>query len=159
MDAFLRSYEQLSHALEAELLFKRAFIVACGSFFERSICGELENLAERHGDVRLTTFLKCRALDRKYHEMFDWKEPNANRFWSFFGLEFKNAVIKRLKSNEDEARCVSSFMNLGRMRNLVAHEFLTAPVESTLDELEHEFNNAIGFLRLIRVLLEPPPEQ
>lgn len=155
LDSFLRANAELSLAIEAELLFKRAFVVACGCYCEESLVDVLHRFAASAGDQRLSAFVKNRALERRYHDLFEWSAANANKFWSCFGEAFKESALSRLRADEAAARSVRGFMTLGRLRNSVAHRFATVSVDQTLDELELLFREATSFLHLVEDLLAP----
>lgn len=149
VDAILRSQGELSRAISLEILFKRAFVVASGSYCEEQLTDILEAFAARHRDARLTVFVRKRALDRKYHDLFDWSVLNANRFWGFFGEDFKDDTLAALKENEEAARSMRSFVQLGQLRNLVAHGFAKASVDRTVDELETLAREALMFVSFV----------
>lgn len=154
LSKFLHGHGEISLALDAELLFKRAFVVAAGSHCEGQLCAVLERFAAKHGDSRLAFFVKTRALERRYHDLFDWKAMNVNRFWSFFGEEFKEHAIAHLRARNDATTWMRSFVELGQLRNLTAHAFATASVDRTLVELESMLRNALQFLGLVEDLLD-----
>jgi len=150
---FLRSHEELSIALDAELTFKKLFVVACGSYFEQGIVAVVEHFADR-GDPRLKTFVKKRALERRYHDMFDWSVRNANRFFSFFGNDFSEQMRGLLQNDQGLQDAMGAFMELGALRNVVAHDFASSSVDKTVDELAALYVAALDFLNFVRVRLE-----
>lgn len=153
LDEYLRTRGELSMLFDAEVLFKRSFVVACGSYCEVELCRILGQFANRDGDARLATFVRTRALERRFHDMFDWTAANANKFWSFFGDEFKREVSTAICADSGAAESVKGFIELGQLRNITAHEFATASVDRTVDELERLFRKAQQFLNLVERLL------
>lgn len=153
LSAYLAKHTELSFALESEVIFKKAFVVACGSFCERALTDALEEFASRHRDERLTCFVRNRALERRYHEMFDWKAANANRFFAWFGESFKKRILDILENDSELSESVKAFMLIGRMRNLIAHDFASSTVDHTLEELHVLWKGAVRFLDFVRVQL------
>lgn len=152
---FLDKSGEISLALEADANFKKLLVMACGSFFEEQITTMIERFVARHEDPRLVTFVKKKALERQYHSLFDWNVSNANKFFAFFGDEFKDVVSKRLQSDTELQKGMKSFMRLGQHRNMLAHGNLAAlAVDVTREEIVNQYREAVGFVRFLRSLFD-----
>jgi hypothetical protein len=147
LDGFLRDKQELSLALDSESLFKKAFIVACGSYCERQITDTIHNFASHASDPRLSEFVRTRALERRYHDLFDWSALNANRFWGFFGGAFKDETIATIKATPSLEAAMRSFMEIGQLRNQVAHTY--SDVNKTIPELRELLDGALCFLEFV----------
>ena len=150
---YLLAGGEVTLAIETEIVFKRAFVVACGTWCERRLMTVVQEWAARHGDIRLTEFIRIRALERRYHDMFAWDASNANRFFGCFGDSFKQACAERFSDDAHLRKAMHGFMDLGRLRNTVAHEFATASVDRTLNELEGLLDDAEAFLASVALVL------
>lgn len=154
IEELLRSNGQLSLVMSAERIFKPAFVLACGSFCEQKLLEQLEAYVARHKNTRLTRFVRVRAIDRKYHDLFDWDANNSNKFWRFFGEDIPKEISKHLAETTELKEAERAFLNLGRLRNLVAHQFESASIEQTLDELATLKDRALRFLDFVNERLE-----
>lgn len=66
-------------------------------------------------------FIDRKCLRRQYHTLFDWDRNNANKFFAYFGDEFKTLVTAHIARNSDLEGSVRAFMELGRLRNELVH--------------------------------------
>ncbi len=152
---FLDKSGEVSLALEADANFKKLLVLACGSFFEEQVTSMIERFVARYNDARLVTFVRRKALERQYHSLFDWDASNANKFFAFFGDQFKDAATKRLQADQELQKGMRSFMRLGQSRNVLAHGNLAAnAVDGTREELVNQYREAVGFLRFLQSMFD-----
>lgn len=148
----LESAKEISLLQIAEDSLKKSLALAVGSYFEHEILLLLENYAIKQSNkcIPLTSFIKSKALARQYHTFFDWKEikeSSANVFFGYFGDEFKKSVITEVKSSPDLAKAIKSFIELGQLRNKVAHQnFASFTTDKTSKEIFDSFEDAMKFL-------------
>lgn len=121
--AALETPSNVNLRLAAENWMTRALIVAIGVESERAVCEVIENMAVHHSsNPQLHSFVKNKGTKRQYHSMFQWDGGNANSFFGLFGESFSNRMKELAKSDADFRTCVNSFLYLGQLRNLLAHE-------------------------------------
>lgn len=149
IDAFLRGQEEITLATDAEYVFKKAFVIACGTYCEVQITDVIGTFADRAKDERLTWFVKRRALERRYHDMFDWTGTNANKFFAAFGERFKDECVQGVKADKDLDQAIRSFLQMGALRNGVAHVFFSTNIDKTVSELEELMKEALRFIEFI----------
>lgn len=127
-------------------IFPKLFAVAGANFFEKIICDFISDCFSSN-NVMVSSFLSNQALEIRYHVMFDWKEPNANKFYSLFGKTFCDHMKSQLSIDSNMKQNEKNFMVLGRSRNKIVHEGIsTFNLGKTANEVYVEFNKSIDFI-------------
>ncbi len=149
---FLDTNKEISLKSDADRGFTKVLILACASYFEDRIIQIISEYSSviTNSNKLILSFIKNKGLERQYHTLFDWKENNANKFFSYFGDELKSKHKVDLKSSNDLMCYEQDFMFLGRVRNILVHSnFASAAVEETHEEIYEKFKNAIKFIEYI----------
>lgn len=154
---FLMDSREVSLKSDADRRFAKVLVLACASYFEERIISVLSNYSDSllKGDEKITSLLKMKAFERQYHTLFDWKENNANRFFSHFGEGIKRQHKQDISENDEIKSSEKMFMNLGRMRNVLVHSnFAVAPIEETHEEIYEMFNGAMKFVTYVEEIFQ-----
>lgn len=156
-DSYTQDIQDLENLIPTQLpsfissykdMYRKVFIIACANAFERHLCRILPELFSCNSFLQ--HFIQKQALDRKYHTLFAWKENNANQFYGLFGKEFKKQMGTILEANTAIKEGETSFMAIGRYRNLVAHEgFDTNPFNEDIDSIKNKFDEALAFYKCL----------
>jgi len=132
---------------------RKLLVLACASRFEKQVQEILLDWAREtsRSDERIVSFVKARAIDRQYHTYFDWDTPNANRFFSMFGTEFKTTARAVVDTDDDLRTAIAAFIEIGQIRNKLVHsDFVTLPLDKTAEEVYALFQNAKRFISFVR---------
>jgi len=131
--------------------------MAAASYFETEVRGAIEKLVQSAsgGNPAVLALVKKKALERQYHTYFNWEAQNANAFFSHFGDNFGKKCKAEVKASEDLANSISAFLELGDMRNKLAHlNFAQFPIEKTSEEIYTLYQNALKFLEYVKTALD-----
>ena len=145
----VRGSGDMSLALRVEAEFKKALVMAAASYFESTLTGiVLEAFDEgTNGNGVLVSFVRAKAVERRYHDWFNWKVSNANQFFGAFGTDFKEHMERKQKGAPEARRAVSAFLQLGHLRNEVAHKnYAVYSVQLTVDEIVRLYEDASKFV-------------
>ena len=138
-------------------LYKSA-LIGIGSFFEREFMDIVETRSRESANTSWVAHLiRKKALDRQFHTFFDFKGLTFGPLFGMFGDDFKTKFKEKTSSEEGEA-CSKAFLALCAERNVIAHNFWTAPVNRTQQELESSYLQAKPFLPLFATLLSAENE-
>ena len=158
---FTRVLEQIDAAeislrISAEEIFQKSLYVAIGSHFEQRITHHLLELMGRasSNNVLVTEFARIKGVAHQYHTYFEWDNPNANKFFSMFGREFRNYMTEYVRNNDEYRDAIIAFKEIGGMRNEVAHDFGTVIVEKTVEEIYSRYRKALMFVEQIPLRFE-----
>lgn len=161
VDEFYNDYRQLVALLEgpdtASLRvsmsdkLSRALVLVIANFYEGEIKEILLNLFRTGSTSPLIPPFLQSSMERKYHEYFDWKAQNANKFFAMFGDDFRRQAIEDVRNGRELEEGVQAFMEIGRMRNVLAHEqLLGVPLPKTADEYYTLHQKALVFIQYLR---------
>ena len=130
--------------------FAKALLIAVASRFEARLTACVVETFESAtgGSDALVSFVQNQAVERRYHTWFSWGDAkNANRFFRLFGEEFKNVMEAKVKNDPDLDDAVKAFLELGRLRNELAHEdYATFSMQKTPDEVLERYRTAARFV-------------
>ena len=166
-DAFIKDYNEIKTLLlqQSELSFqttidahfRKTFLISCASYHEHIIQNLVTDfLTQSTSDIRALSFAISKGVKRQYHTYFTWdnkgKIPNnVNNFLGLFGETFKDAISKEFSSNDYMKSNMKAFLELGNLRNLMAHEnLLSFNLEKTFDELVALNGQALDFISFIK---------
>lgn len=157
---FILMIEQIDNAEislrnAAEEIFQKSLYVAIGSYFEQRITTYIvEFMAEASGgNVLVREFTRIKGVSRQYHTFFNWRASNANGFFGMFGPEFKDYMDVYVKDNPEFADAIRAFLEIGNMRNEVAHDFGSVALTKTVQEIYQRYRQALTFVEAIPVRL------
>lgn len=154
---FLLENREISLKSDADRRFTKILVLACASYFEERIISILTSYSDTllNGDEKISSLLKVKAFERQYHTLFDWKENNANRFFSHFGENIKIQHKTDVAKDSEIKNSERLFMTLGRMRNVLVHSnFAVAPIEETHEEVYEMFKSALGFVNYVESIFQ-----
>ena len=129
--------------------FAKTLLLAVASRFEARLTDCVVETFEgaTRGSDALVSFVQKEAVERRYHTWFDWNANTANKFFRSFGEEFKNAMAAKVKNDPDLDDAVRAFLELGRLRNELAHEdYATFSMPKTPDEVLERYRAAARFV-------------
>lgn len=146
----------ISLRISAEEIFQKSLYVAIGSHFEQRITEcVLEFIRQSSGNsILVTEFARIKGISYQYHTYFDWGKRNANKFFGLFGAEFRSYMTDYVKAHADFDNAVRAFLEIGNMRNEVAHEFGAVSLGKTVDEIYDRYNEALDFIEQIPLRFE-----
>lgn len=153
---YLQENEETSLAATTNENARKVLLLAAASSFENLVVeGVLRFIRESSGsNLVLVEFVQNKALKRQYHTLFDWDKPNANRFFSLFGEDFKKYMIDALNNDPPLEEGMKAFMEIGRERNRLVHQdFATYTLEKTTQEIYARYKQALYFVESIPVKL------
>lgn len=145
----LETGAEVSLQISAGDHFRKVLLLAVASYFEHRICKTvLEFVRERSGGSLLVeNFVQNKAVSRQYHTWFNWSETNANNFFGLFGSEFRSEMSGRVKASDDLRAAIQAFLELGNERNKLVHQdYVTFPLNKTLDEIYALYQKALTFV-------------
>ena len=100
------------------------------------------------------SFVSKKALSRQYHTLFDWKGKNANSFFGLFGEEFKEFAKLKVKDDDNLNVGIKNFLELGHLRNQLAHDnYATFILSLTVEDISEKFISAQSFVLNIEFLV------
>lgn len=139
---------EISLRNSTEDVFQKTLALAIGSYFERRITDAvLEFVGRSSGDSALITeFVRNKAISRQYHSYFDWDRANANKFFSLFGAEFRAYMSEYVNENPEYDDAIRAFMQVGGIRNKVAHNFEYVNIGATTEEIYELYRKALLFV-------------
>jgi RiboL-PSP-HEPN len=149
--------QEVSIASDLDNKLKKHLIMAAASYFETEIRNAIEDFAANasRNNPAIIALIKNKALERQYHTYFAWETRNANRFFSHFGEPFNTRCREDIKGRQDLAEAASAFLELGEMRNKLAHlNFALFPIEKTSEEIYGLYQRAHTFLDYVRESLQ-----
>ena len=153
---FTRILEQISRTdlslrTSAEEIFQKSLYVAIGSYFEQRVTHHILDLVSESSGANLlvTEFVQNKAIGRQYHTLFGWTDNNANAFFRLFGNEFRAYMTDHVRNNPDYAEAAKAFLEIGNVRNEVAHEFGNVSLNKTSDDIYSRYEKALEFVEQI----------
>ena len=149
----LSSRGEVSLKNDADNNFKKILIIVAASYFENEVIGIIKNFVKfnSNNNVLISTFISKRALERRYHELFDWESKNANKFLGFFGDDFRKECDEDIKRDEELNKAIKDFMETGEIRNKLIHKnFGIYTIDITSDEIYSKYKSSINFVEFLK---------
>jgi hypothetical protein len=138
-------------AFAGEVGSKVLVIAAAGDFEKRLNAIIAAAYQQRSVEGHLINFVEKQALEMKFHTLFDWKAPNANKFLKLFGDAMVATVSVQLKEDPYKTQ-MEDFIGIVRRRNIIAHEGLAeASIDLTYAEAYAKYRSALQFLNFIQI--------
>ncbi len=138
--------QEVSVRATADASFAKTLMVSAASYFEtRMTESVLDVFSEATNNAQpLVEFVRNKAVERRYHDWFDWTRRNANRFIEAFGNDFKEYMDGWVKTHQKSIR---AFMEIGSFRNQLVHKnFGLIPLDKTVGEIVDMYQKALGFV-------------
>jgi hypothetical protein len=147
---------ELSLLTAADNIARKTLLIAAASFFEESVIACIVDYYrdKANGDEKAVRFVQKKGLERQYHALFDWKKPNANRFFAFFGEEFLSHMKQIIENDRDLQNSIEAFMEIGRERNRLVHgNYSQYALDKSPEEVFDLYNRAKMFLQKLPTYL------
>jgi hypothetical protein len=132
--------------------FRKTLLLCAASHFEFKIAADVVSFCAEisKGNPLVPSLVKNKAVSRQYHTWFNWNSDNANTFFAMFGEEFKAHMAHILNNDENLAKSVSDFLELGRERNRLVHQdYGSYFLEKTAEEIFQLYASALMFVEFI----------
>lgn len=152
---YLLEKEEISFANIFQNQIIKSSILSIASFFESRMSCVIFKMLD-FGSCEITkNFINKSVLSRKYHQLFNWNQLDANQFYSFFGKEFLEFMKEKVKNDQTLKQSINDFMSLGSLRNKLVHcNFAVYEVTMSFDEIYIKFESANYFLEQLEVLMK-----
>ena len=135
--------------IRTEAAFAKALLLSVASYFEARMTDGVEQafLRGTNGSDVLTSFVRKMAVERRYHQWFDWTANNANKFFAAFGATFRQFMVERVRADATLADSIRAFLELGNLRNQLVHQnFAQFAVPLTAEEIFDRYRKAEKFV-------------
>lgn len=140
---------EVSIKANAAASFRKTLLLSAASYFEVRMSDAVTDAfseATDHSDA-LVGFVRSKAIERRYHDWFDWNARNANRFFSAFGSGFRSFMQERTEGVGSRQESIRAFLEIGKLRNQLVHEnFASYYLDKTVDEIYQLYEKAIDFV-------------
>lgn len=146
---FLEEKNEISFVIQFNTVFTKTLLLSAASYFEHEICRMVQAFVahKAQNDEYVIAIVKQKIIERQYHSYFEWKDNNANKFFSLFGSTFKEKRLQDIKNNPELQPAIKSFMELGRERNKLVHQnFADYNIEKTAEEVYKLYQQAAVFI-------------
>lgn len=145
----LRTTGDTSLQIRVETAFVKALLLSVASYFETRMTEGIEQVfldGTNRSDV-LTSFVRNMAIERRYHQWFDWSARNANKFFGSFGTAFRGDMEEKVKSDPALDASIKAFLQLGSLRNQLVHQnFAQFTVDFTAEDIFELYQKANEFV-------------
>jgi hypothetical protein len=148
----LGASEEVSLKIMLESNLRKTLLLSAASYFEYTLCRQVADFTQEvtFGNILIGNLVRTKAISRQYHSWFDWEQSNANKFFSMFGKEFKDHMTARISANEDLAKGIKAFMELGRERNLLVHsDYASYLINKSPEEIYMLYQQASVFVNSV----------
>ena len=146
---YLRSKGDTSLQIRAQATFAKTLLLSAASYFEDRMTNGIEQVFRdgTDGSDALVSFVLKTAIERRYHQWFDWKKNNANQFFSKFGDDFREFMQNKISSNKNLDESIKAFLELGNLRNRLVHKnFARFSIDKTAEEVFESYQKADEFV-------------
>ncbi|MGR5080883.1 HEPN domain-containing protein [Photobacterium swingsii] len=148
--SYLMNNAQVSFASEYKSQFSKVILLSSASYFENKVIKTILAFLNPNDCVLTNSFIENKALTRQYHTLFDWNKKNANKFFSYFGNDFKSFMENKVSNDATLKTSISNFMELGDLRNQLAHnDYAMFHLQLTPEEIFDKFQSAQIFINSI----------
>lgn len=147
---------EVSLKIMLESHLRRTLLLSAASYFELRLTRDLQGFASEttSGNDLISSLIQSKVIARQYHSWFDWEKQNANKFFSMFGQRFKQHMSALIATDENLAKSVKAFLELGNDRNLLVHsDYASYPINKTPSEIHELYLSANTFVDRVGVEL------
>jgi hypothetical protein len=132
--------------------FRKTLLLSAASHFEHRIttdvvafCAEVAG-----GNTMIQTLVRNKAVSRQYHTWFQWEANNANAFFNMFGEDFRSHMIGVVRGDQNVAKSIAAFLEIGRERNRLVHQdYGSFFLEKTAEEIFGLYVSAMVFVEFV----------
>jgi len=153
---YLEENKELSFLTLIDEEFRRTLVLAIASSFEDVMQITVQDFVKSKsaGSLEILSLINIRFIKRQYHSWFDWEKRNVNKFWSFFGDEFKSLRLADLSANAGLSDSMRDFIELGELRNRIVHQnFALFSVDLSVEDIYKKYLSASDFIDYCKVCL------
>lgn len=132
--------------------FRKTMLLCAASHFEFRITSEVVSFCAEvaGGNSMIPSLVKNKAVSRQYHTWFDWQANNANAFFNMFGEDFRSHMIEIIKLDQNMAKSISAFLEIGRERNRLVHQdYGSFFLEKSAEEIFGLYVSAMVFVDFV----------
>jgi hypothetical protein len=150
---FLLAAKELSMYSDLADKLKKVLIMSAASYFENEVKDAIHAFVESAGNDNpaLSALVKNKALERQFHTYFRWDERKANAFFAIFGEAFSKHCREQVQADKQLGSAVSAFLELGELRNQLAHQnFGAFSISKTSVEIYELYQSALHFIEFVR---------
>ena len=129
--------------------FRKTLLLAAASYFEHRLTQNVMNFVDdvTSRDHVVRWLVKKKAVERQYHDWFDWNARNANRFFNLFGDALSRHMKTIIREREDLSSSIQAFLEIGEERNRLVHQdFGSFVLEKTSQEIYDKYLLAAEFV-------------
>lgn len=138
--------------------YGKHLVVAAASSLEEYVKDSVPEIIARRGNDRIGAFVASTVFARRYHTLFDWKAPSAQKFFTSFGSECTTAFKAALRADDDLKAEHDAFMLLGQLRNeLVHNDFASKSIDQTPTEVIGKYRLGLLFVARFEDLIHAAP--
>jgi hypothetical protein len=150
--AVLEKESEISLLVGVDSHYRKALVISAASWFEYRITRDVFEFSQEisNSNTLIPSFVQNKGIARQYHTWFDWNKSTANSFFGLFGSRFRNYMENIIEDDHDLETSIRDFLELGGIRNRLAHENYSAFVlEKTSEEIFKLFLSAEKFVDVI----------
>jgi RiboL-PSP-HEPN len=132
--------------------FRKTLLLCAASHFEFRITSDVISFCAEvaGGNSMIPSLVKNKAVSRQYHTWFDWKTSNANAFFNMFGDDFRSHMVEVVKQDQNMAKSISDFLEIGRERNRLVHQdYGSFFLEKSAEEIFGSYVSAMVFVDFV----------
>lgn len=152
----LQTNNEVSLHVWAHEYFRRVLVIIIANHLENEVKTIVKEFSKcRSGSELISSFIE-KSMERQYSTYFDWDANNANKFFAYFGVVFKQEASKDVRENNELEEGIKAFLEIGDARNTLAHERLhIANIgNKTAEEFYAAFKKATVFIEYLRKKLK-----
>jgi len=149
---YLTENSEISMLTYIEPVLKKNFLLQCASYHENEIMEILRTFAKnKSSDQKLAKFVRNFMIERQYERLFIWQQSNVNKFFSYFGAEFKDECKEDVDRNEVLSGGINCFIQIAESKNnLIHNNLVNFSFEMTIDEIYNCHNKAMIFIQYLK---------
>lgn len=134
--------------VELNNLLTKIFVLSIGSYFEKETLRILAAIYKHHiYSEALYYHIHKEILSDKFFKLFDFTEKNINKFFSFYGKDFKKSMQEYRNQDPSFMTSEANFLQLINSRNIFAHEdIITVSTPTTIEDYYKYALNAAKML-------------
>ena len=149
LTAHLQATGAISLLATVELAFAKTLLVSAASYYEQRMTEVLVGLYESgsNGSTVLAEFVRSQAIGRRYAQLFNWGDNNANGFFRSFGSGFNAYMRQKARNDQNMDESIKAFLELGKFRNDMVHgNYADFPLNKTVDDVFDLYQKAGNFV-------------
>jgi hypothetical protein len=150
---FLLAAKEVSMYSDLDDKLKKVLVMSAASYFEAEVKDVIHAFVASAGsnNPALSALVKNKALERQFHTYFKWDERKANTFFAIFGETFSKHCKEQIQADKMLADAVSAFLELGDLRNQLAHQnFGAFSIQKNSPEIFALYKSGLLFVEFIR---------